>query len=108
MARHVSPQRASARAGHFRPHRAIISRCHVRTRLLPTERAAEHTDFKSWLADALAALQREHNTNPAIIPVRIWRHLYIQGRAPQEAAAQAAVSAYNARPAADRLRDRKR
>jgi hypothetical protein len=75
---------------------------------LPTDRATEQADFKSWLADAVAALQREHNTNPAIIPVRIWRHLYIQGRAPQEAAAQAAVSAYNARPAADRLRDRKR
>jgi hypothetical protein len=73
----------------------------------PTERAAEQADFKSWLADAVAALQREHNVNPGIIPVRVWRHLFIQGRSPQKAADQAAVSA-NARPAADRLRGRKR
>jgi hypothetical protein len=31
----------------------------------PTKRAAEQADFKSWLADAVAALQREHNVNPA-------------------------------------------
>jgi hypothetical protein len=72
------------------------------------DRATEQADFKTWLAAAVAELQRKHNVNPAIIPVRIWRHLYIQGRAPQEAAAQAAVSAYNARPAADRLHGRKR
>jgi hypothetical protein len=74
----------------------------------PTKRAAEQADFKSWLADAVAALQREHNVNPGIIPVRVWRRLFIQGRSPQKAADQAAVSAYNARPAADRLRGRKR
>jgi hypothetical protein len=67
-------------------------------------RAAEQADFKSWLADAVAALQREHNVNPATIPMRVWRHLYIQGRTPQGAADQAAVSAYNTRPAAERLR----
>jgi hypothetical protein len=42
-------------------------------------RAAEQGDFKAWLAEAVAALQREHNVNPATIPVRVWRHLYIQG-----------------------------
>jgi hypothetical protein len=47
-------------------------------------RAAEQADFKAWLADAVATLQREHNANPTIIPVRKWRHLYIQGRSPQE------------------------
>jgi hypothetical protein len=52
----------------------------------------------------VAELQREHNINPGTIPVRVWRHLYIKGRAPQEAAAQASVSAYNTQSAADRLR----
>jgi hypothetical protein len=75
----------------------------------PTERAAEQADFKSWLADAVAALQREHNVNPGIIPVRVWRRLFIQGRSPREAAKQAAMSAYkmsayNKQSAADRLR----
>jgi hypothetical protein len=70
----------------------------------PTDRAAEQADYKTWLPAAVAELQRKHNINPGIIPVRIWRHLYIQGRFPQDAADQAAVSAYNAEPAAERLR----
>jgi hypothetical protein len=57
------------------------------------DRAAEQADFKTWLADAVAELQRKHNVNPAIIPVRVWRHLHIQGRNPQKAADQA-VSAF--------------
>jgi hypothetical protein len=70
------------------------------------DRAAEQADFKTWLADAVAELQREHNINPSTIPVRVWRHLYIQGRAPQEAARRAAVSAHNVPSAADRLKRR--
>jgi hypothetical protein len=58
------------------------------------------------LADAVAALQREHNINPSTIPMRVWRHLYIQGRNPQKAADQAAASAHNVRSAADRLKRR--
>jgi hypothetical protein len=65
------------------------------------DRAAEQADYKTWLSDAVAALQREHNINP--IPMRVWRHLYIQGRSPQKAADQAAVSAYNRQSAADLL-----
>jgi hypothetical protein len=72
------------------------------------DRAAEQADFKTWLADAVAELQRKHNVNPAIIPVRVWRRMYIQGRSPQEAADQAAVRAYNKQSAADRLQGRKR
>jgi hypothetical protein len=68
----------------------------------PTDRAAEQADYKTWLAAAVAALQREHNVNPSIIPMRVWRHLYIQGRSPQDGADQAAVSAYNTQSAADR------
>jgi hypothetical protein len=68
--------------------------------------AAEQADFKAWLADAVAALQREHNINPAIIPRLAWQLLYIHGRSPQEAADRAAASAHNVRPAADRLKRR--
>jgi hypothetical protein len=71
-------------------------------------RTAERVDYKTWLADAVAELQREHNINPSTIPMRVWRHLYIQGRSPQRAADQAAVSAHNVRSAADRLRGAKR
>jgi hypothetical protein len=70
------------------------------------DRAAEHADFKTWLSEAVAELQRKHNINPAIIPARVWRHLYIQGRSPQNAADQAAVSAWSARPATERIRKR--
>jgi hypothetical protein len=54
----------------------------------------------------VAELQRQHNINPSAIPMRVWRHLYIQGRSPQKAADQAAVSAYNRQSAADLLRKR--
>jgi hypothetical protein len=70
------------------------------------DRAAEQADYKTWLANAVAALQREHNINPSTIPMRVWRHLYIQGRTPQKAADQAAASAHNVRSAADRLKRR--
>jgi hypothetical protein len=71
-------------------------------------RAAEQDDYKTWLADAVAELQRQQNVNPSTIPMRVWRHLYIQGRSPHDAAQQAAVSAYNTLSVADRLRGRKR
>jgi hypothetical protein len=47
------------------------------------DRAAEQADYKTWLADAVAELQRQHNINPSAIPMRVWRHLYIHG--PQSA-----------------------
>jgi hypothetical protein len=70
------------------------------------DRAAEQADFKAWLADAVAALQREHNINPAVIPQRMWRHMFIQGKSPQQAADGAAVSAHNVHSAADQLKRR--
>jgi len=76
------------------------------TKRSANDRATEAADFKAWLADAVAALQRDHNMNPAIIPQRTWRNLYIQGKTPQQAADRAAVSAYNRRAAADRLKQR--
>jgi hypothetical protein len=64
------------------------------------------TDFVTWKARAAAELKRQHSVNPGIIPARMWKHLYIQGRTPQKAADQAAVSAYNAQSAADGLKRR--
>jgi hypothetical protein len=58
-------------------------------------------DFVTWKARAAAELKRQHNINPGIIPARMWKHLYIQGRTPQKAAGQAAVSAYNAQSATE-------
>jgi transposase-like protein len=58
----------------------------------------------AWLADAVAALQREHNVNPSIMPLRVWRHLYIQGKTPRDAADKAAVSVHNVRLAFERMK----
>jgi hypothetical protein len=55
-------------------------------------------------AEAAAELADRHDVKLGIIPERLWRKLYIQARAPQEAAQHAAVSIYNARSAADWLR----
>jgi hypothetical protein len=63
-------------------------------------------DFVTWKARAAAELKRQHRVNPGIIPARMWKHLYIQGKTPQKAADLAAESAYNERSAADRLRKR--
>jgi hypothetical protein len=84
---------------------------HARRKLLDhleRVRAAERADFKTWLAGAVAELQREHNVNPSIIPIRFWRHLYIQGKTARHAADQAAVSAHNVRPALERMRGGKK
>jgi hypothetical protein len=67
--------------------------------------ASAPTNFVTWKARAAAKLKRQHTVDPGIIPALMWKHLYIQGHSPQQAADQA-VSAYNAPPAADRLRSR--
>jgi hypothetical protein len=70
------------------------------------DRAAERADYAAWKAEAVADLANRHDVRPGIIPERLWRRLYIQGMTPHDAADQAAVSAYNKRPASDRLRRR--
>jgi hypothetical protein len=55
---------------------------------------------------AAVKLDRQHGVKAGVIPERRWRWLYIQGRSPHDAADQAAVSAYNTRPAFERLRKR--
>jgi hypothetical protein len=81
---------------------------------MPTKRSGKGSpvakgapaDFVTWKARAAADLKRQHNVNPGIIPARMWKHLYIQGHSSQRGAELAAVSAYNAQSAADRLRKR--
>jgi hypothetical protein len=70
------------------------------------ERAAEQTDYRAWKIEAAADLANRHTVAPGTIPERLWRKLYIEGRTPERAADQAAVSAYNARSPADRLKRR--
>jgi hypothetical protein len=99
----VAPARASmatlAVAGAFLRVREPLRRSGVNTHQLdgtPIPSSPAHP--AAWTS---APTQR---TLSGLFSVRVWRHLYIQGRNPQKAAAQAAVSSYNARPAADRLR----
>jgi hypothetical protein len=67
------------------------------------DRAAEQADYAAWKLAAVAELTNRHEVKAGTIPERVWRQLYIQGRTPQAAADQAAVSASNVRTAADRL-----
>jgi hypothetical protein len=68
------------------------------------DRAAEQADYAAWKLAAVAELTNRHEVNADTIPERVWRQLYIQGRTPDAAADQAAVSPYNTRSPGDRLR----
>jgi hypothetical protein len=70
------------------------------------DRAAEQADYVAWKILAGADLLGRHDVKPGTIPERLWRRLYIQGRSAQDAADQAALSAWNTRPAAARMRKR--
>jgi hypothetical protein len=61
-------------------------------------------DYRDWKDRAAAELERVHGVKASTTPECVWKKLYVQNMTPQEAAEQAAVSAYNARPASDRLR----
>jgi hypothetical protein len=61
-------------------------------------------DYKEWAKRAAAELEQRHDIKAATIPTRVWTRLFIRGLSPQDAAEQAAVSAYNTRSAAERLR----
>jgi hypothetical protein len=71
-----------------------------------SSRKAEQSDYRACKLEAAAELADRHDVKPGIIPERLWRKLYIQGMAPQEAARHVAVSIYNAQSAADRLKRR--
>jgi hypothetical protein len=67
------------------------------------------TSFFEWKDRAEVQLERRHGVKATTIPTRVWTRLYTQGRSPQEAAEEAAVSAYNTRPAFEReMREKKR
>jgi hypothetical protein len=70
------------------------------------DRAAEQADYASWKITAGADLLERYDVKPGTIPERLWRWLYIRGLSPQKAADQAAVSAYNARSSAARMKRR--
>jgi hypothetical protein len=72
------------------------------------DRTAEQANYAAWKILALADLLERHDVKPATIPERLWRKLYIRGLSPQNAADQAAVSAYSAMSPADRLKRLKR
>jgi hypothetical protein len=74
---------------------------------MPTKRrTAKQADYRAWRWAAALELEQRHNVRAGIIPERVWRQLYIKGGTPQDAADQAAVSAYNKQSAADRLKRR--
>ena len=65
--------------------------------------APPSTIFADWKDRAEFELERRHGVKASTIPTRVWRRLFIQGRSPQKAAEQA-VSAYDTRPAFERVR----
>jgi hypothetical protein len=65
------------------------------------------TSFFEWKDRAEVQLERRHGVKATTIPAHVWTRLYTQGRSPQEAAEEAAVSAYNTRPAFERMREKK-
>ena len=64
--------------------------------------------FGDWQARAAAALEAKHAIKPGMIPARVWRHAFIQGLTPVQGAEHAARSAYNVRPASERLHKHRR
>jgi len=60
-------------------------------------------DLTTWLAVAAAILQQGYGIAPGTITAQVWRHAYVKGLAPEAATSEAAQSAYNARPASDRV-----
>jgi hypothetical protein len=71
---------------------------------MPSDRASEQADYAAWKITAGTDLLERHDVKPGIIPERVWKKLYIEGRSPQDAADRVAVSAHNAQSPADRLR----
>jgi hypothetical protein len=63
-------------------------------------------EFATWQAAAVAILRLTHGVVPGTIPPHVWRRAYVRGLTLEAAAKEAAVSAYNVRPAADRMHRR--
>src|SRR5262249_35164346 len=64
--------------------------------------------YADWQTMAAAVLEREHSIKAGSIPARVWKHAYVQGLSPEDAAKQAAISGYSVRPAGDRIKGHRR
>jgi|Tabmets5t2r1_1033131.scaffolds.fasta_scaffold258503_1 predicted secreted protein len=65
--------------------------------------ATPTTSYAEWKDRAEVKLERRHGVKASTIPARLWTKLYVRNLSPEAAAAEAATSAYNTRPAFDRL-----
>ena len=64
--------------------------------------------FPAWKAEALKALQREHDVAVSSIPERVWESLYVRQLDPPAAATRAEVYCRSIRPAGLQWRKRKK
>jgi hypothetical protein len=62
------------------------------------------TSYAEWKDRAEVELEHRHGVKASTIPARVWTKLYMQNLSPEAAAAEAATSAYNTRPAFERMR----
>jgi predicted secreted protein len=64
------------------------------------------TSYAEWKDRAEVKLEHRHGVKASTIPARLWARLYVRNLSPEAAAAEAATSAYNTRPAFERTRKR--
>jgi hypothetical protein len=63
--------------------------------------------YPEWKDRAEVKLKRLHGVKASTIPARVWTKLYMQNLSAEAAAAEAATSAYDTRPAFERMREKK-
>jgi hypothetical protein len=68
---------------------------------------SESADYRRWKSRAAALLERQRFSR-GVMRERDWRHLFIRGATPEDAARQAEVLYYNTRPPFERMRDGKK
>jgi hypothetical protein len=73
----------------------------------PGQPATPTTSYAEWKDRAEVKLERRHSVKASMIPARLWTKLYVRNLS-EAAAAEAATSGYNTRPAFDRLRSGKK
>jgi hypothetical protein len=70
--------------------------------------ARPRTSYAEWKDRAEVKLERLHGVKASTIPARVWTKLYMQYLSAEAAAAEAATSAYDVRPAFERMRKHER
>jgi hypothetical protein len=63
--------------------------------------------YPAWKAEALKALQHQHDIAPGAIPERVWTNLFVRSLNPEEAAGRAEVYYRNIQPAGLQWRKQK-